>query len=208
MSDNYRTITKNAQAEFVEKKSRFIAYVRKVSTEDDARAFIEEIKKKHWDATHNVFAYQVGEGSEIQRFSDDGEPAGTAGRPILDVLKKNRLQDSLIAVVRYFGGILLGAGGLTRAYSDSAAGVVKSSGCVFMCPKDVYLIQTDYSTYKKIAPAVKKRGEVIAVEYANDVKATVACEENTPFGEYIRDVSAGKVAAKRLRTEYFVTEEA
>lgn len=190
------------------KRSQFIAYSYAVETEAEAADKLSGIRSRHYDARHVCFAYICGDNGVTVRFSDDGEPAGTAGRPILDVLKKNRLQNSLIAVVRYFGGILLGAGGLTRAYSDSAAGVVKSSGCVFMCPKDVYLIQTDYSTYRKIAPAIKKRGEVIAVEYANDVKATVACGENTPFGEYIRDVSAGKVAAKRLRTEYFVTEEA
>ena len=104
----------------MEKKSRFIATVRPVKTEEEAKAFIEEMKKKYWNATHNVFAYQIGERNELQRFSDDGEPQGTAGMPVLSVLKGEDIKDTAIVVTRYFGGTLLGTGGLVRAYGHSA----------------------------------------------------------------------------------------
>ena len=100
----YKTIYKEAEAEIIEKKSKFIATVRPVKTEEEAQSFIEEMRKKYWDATHNVFAYQIGERNQIQRFSDDGEPSGTAGLPVLDVLKGEDVKDVAIVVTRYFGG--------------------------------------------------------------------------------------------------------
>ena len=121
MLKKYRTILAQAEAEIVEKKSRFIATVRPVKTEDEAHAFIEEMKKKYWNATHNVFAYQIGERNELQRFSDDGEPQGTAGMPVLSVLKGEDIKDTAIVVTRYFGGIKLGTGGLIVAYKAAAA---------------------------------------------------------------------------------------
>ena len=111
---SYRTIRERSQDEFVVKKSRFIGYVCPVKTEEEAKAFIEEIKKKHWDATHNVWAYNLQEGM-IRRFSDDGEPQGTAGIPTLDVILKEDVVDCCVVGTRYFGGILLGGGGLVRA---------------------------------------------------------------------------------------------
>ena len=122
MLKNIKTILAQAEAEIVEKKSRFIATVRPVKTEEEAKAFIEEMKKKYWNATHNVFAYQIGERNELQRFSDDGEPQGTAGMPVLSVLKGEDIKDTAIVVTRYFGGTLLGTGGLVRAYGHSAKG--------------------------------------------------------------------------------------
>ena len=116
---SYKTTEKEAQDEFVEQRSRFIGYVRPVKTEEEALAFIEEKKKQHWDARHNVYAYVLREGG-IQRYSDDGEPHGTAGVPTLDVLLKSGVTDVCVVVTRYFGGILLGAGGLVRAYTKSA----------------------------------------------------------------------------------------
>ena len=106
MLKKYKTILTQAEAEIVEKKSRFIATVRPVKTEEEAKAFIEEMKKKYWNATHNVFAYQIGERNELQRFSDDGEPQGTAGMPVLSVLKGEDIKDTAIVVTRYFGGTL------------------------------------------------------------------------------------------------------
>ena len=114
-------VYKGGQGEITEKKSRFIATVRPVESEDEAVSFINETKKKYWDARHNCSAYQVGPGGRFQRSSDDGEPAGTAGRPILEVLKKQGLTNTAIVVTRYFGGIKLGASGLIRAYSHTAA---------------------------------------------------------------------------------------
>ena len=131
----YRTILNEASDEFIERKSRFIGYIKPVTTQEDAVSFINEIKSKHWDATHNVYAYILRDG-QIRRYSDDGEPQGTAGIPVLDVLQKEGLTDCVVVVTRYFGGILLGGGGLVRAYSHAAklavdaAGVIKMSMCV------------------------------------------------------------------------------
>ncbi|MEE0775862.1 MAG: YigZ family protein, partial [Bacillota bacterium] len=110
-------LAKDAEVELIEKKSRFIGYCSIAHSEEEAQSFIESIKKKHWDATHNVYAYQIGKHSEIQRSTDDGEPSGTAGRPVLEVIKGEGLTDAVVVVTRYFGGTLLGTGGLVRAYS-------------------------------------------------------------------------------------------
>ena len=120
MNKEYKTIIEPGTGEYVEKKSRFIGYVRHVESEEEAEAFITEIKKKHYDARHNCSAYSVGEESVIQRFSDDGEPSGTAGKPILEVITGNELNNVCIVVTRYFGGTLLGTGGLVRSYTEAA----------------------------------------------------------------------------------------
>lgn len=122
-----KIVYQGGQGEIVEKKSRFIASVRPVSSEEEALAFIEETKKKYWDARHNCFAYVVGERNELARFSDDGEPGGTAGKPMLDVLLGEGLHNTAVVVTRYFGGTLLGTGGLVRAYSGAVkAGLAES----------------------------------------------------------------------------------
>ena len=126
----YTTVLGASEAEFTEKKSRFIGRCFPVETEDEAFAVIADVKKRHWDATHNCYAFIVGENGLTQRFSDDGEPSGTAGMPILDVIKQKGLTNTLIVVTRYFGGILLGAGGLVRAYSKAAASAVDCADMV------------------------------------------------------------------------------
>ena len=146
MLEQYKTIGQQAQKEIVEKKSRFIATVRPVKTEEEAKAFIEEMKKKYWDATHNVFAYQIGQKNEIQRFSDDGEPQGTAGMSVLDVLQKEDIKNTAIVVTRYFGGTLLGTGGLVRAYGKAAKEGLLAAGIwevVFYKKFDVSVSYTD-----------------------------------------------------------------
>ena len=119
MLEHYKTIYEGGEGELVEKKSRFIATVRPVETEEEALAFIEEMKKKYWDARHNCYVYSVGMNREATRCSDDGEPSGTAGRPMLDVLLGAGIYNAAIVVTRYFGGVLLGTGGLVRAYSGA-----------------------------------------------------------------------------------------
>jgi len=126
----YITVKQEAIDEFKEKKSLFIGYIKRIEEEDEAKDFIEHIKSKHKDATHNVYAYIVGKNFEIQRYSDDGEPQGTAGVPILEVIKKTGITDCVIVVTRYFGGILLGAGGLIRAYTKGASLAIKKAGMV------------------------------------------------------------------------------
>lgn len=147
---SYFTVKGSAVAEFQEKKSVFIGYIKRVTTEDEAKEFVAEIKGKHKEATHNVYAYVVGENKGIQRYSDDGEPQGTAGIPVLEVIKKNDLTDVAVVVTRYFGGILLGGGGLIRAYSKGAASAIEEAGIVEKV-KGIYLKFTlDYDLIGKI----------------------------------------------------------
>ncbi|GKU23832.1 YigZ family protein [Clostridium folliculivorans] len=126
----YLTIKGYGEDSFDEKKSEFIGYIKRTESEEEAKAFVAEIKNKHKTATHNCYAYIVGQNMNIQRYSDDGEPQGTAGIPILEVIKKNEITDCTVVVTRYFGGILLGAGGLTRAYTKGAAIAIKAAGIV------------------------------------------------------------------------------
>ena len=124
MLERYKTVYRGKEGEIIEKKSRFIATVRLVETEEEALAFIEEMKKKYWNATHNCFAYVIGERRECVRCSDDGEPSGTAGLPLYNILELNNKENTLLVVVRYFGGTKLGAGPLTRAYKNAGISVL------------------------------------------------------------------------------------
>src|SRR5690625_1915655 len=130
MLNEYFTVKHSGEDELIIQKSRFIGYVRRVETEEAAHEFINEIKKKHYDATHNCSAYIIGENDQIQKANDDGEPSGTAGIPILEVLKRMNLKDTAVVVTRYFGGVKLGAGGLIRAYSQTTAEAIKATGVV------------------------------------------------------------------------------
>src|SRR5690625_4457046 len=125
MIENYYTVKKEGSVQMTIQKSRFIGYVKRVETEEDAQDFIQEIKKKHHDATHNCSAYIIGEHDQIQKANDDGEPSGTAGIPMLEVLKKQKLKDTAVVVTRYFGGIKLGAGGLIRAYGNTTSETIR-----------------------------------------------------------------------------------
>ena len=147
---DYITIEGEAQAEFVERKSKFIGYCRHVETETEALAFVEQLKKQNWDATHNVFAYSLREG-QLKRCSDDGEPQGTAGVPVLDVLQKSGVVDVCMVVTRYFGGILLGAGGLVRAYSHGASIALEAAKKLHMTPCTRLSLDMDYGWYGKVS---------------------------------------------------------
>ena len=156
----YKTILKPADVEFVEKRSRFIGHVRPVSSEEEALAFLAEMRSKHWNASHNVYAYCVRAGG-VQRYSDDGEPQGTAGIPTLDVLRKSGVTDVAAVVTRYFGGILLGAGGLVRAYSHSVSIALEEAGVVTMRPCAMASIACAYSQYGRVAALVPEHGGVL-----------------------------------------------
>lgn len=145
----YKTVEKENFDEFIEKKSKFIGYVKPVKTQEDAVSFVNSIKSKHWDATHNVYAY-VLKDNNIQRYSDDGEPSGTAGVPVLDVILKNNLVDVCVVVTRYFGGILLGAGGLVRAYSHGSKIAVESGNIITMAPCKIMSVDVEYSFYDRM----------------------------------------------------------
>ena len=154
MQDEIRIITEDASGELTEKRSRFIAQLHPIHSEEEAISYIESIRKQYYDARHNCYAYIVGENASIQRFSDDGEPSGTAGRPILDVLLANHLTDCVLIVTRYFGGILLGAGPLARAYGQSAALAVadaKENGLIgTLLVGQKLIVQCDYNYLGKL----------------------------------------------------------
>lgn len=174
MVEQYRTVYKGGEGEIVEKKSRFIATVRPVETEEQALAFIEEMKKRYWDARHNCSAYVLGERQEIMRCSDDGEPSQTAGKPMMDVLIGAGLTNAAVVVTRYFGGTLLGTGGLVRAYSSAVQEGLKNSILIDKCWGTMLSIGTDYNGIGKLQYLFGQRQiPMMDTEYTDRVKFTV-----------------------------------
>lgn len=158
--DSYRTISKTGTDEFTEKRSRFIGHIVPVTTEEEAQAVVAARKKEFWDARHNVWAYALREGN-LRRYSDDGEPQGTAGMPVLDVLQKEGLTDCVVVVTRYFGGILLGGGGLVRAYSHAARLAVDAGGRCEMRRCAKLAVACDYAQYGWVSPLILAAGGVV-----------------------------------------------
>ena len=174
-----KKIIKNGQGEYIEKKSKFIAHIFNVESEQQAAAIIAEVKKKYWDARHNCYAYILGNKGEIQRFSDDGEPSGTAGKPILDVLDKSGIANCLIIVTRYFGGTLLGTGGLIRAYSEAAKSGIEASGIMEVKKGIQAQIDADYNSFGKIQYMCMERNIIITdTEYGENVHINMIIEES------------------------------
>ena len=189
----YRTVRGAASAEFVEKRSRFIGYISPASTQEEAAQFINSIRSKHWDATHNVPAYILREGN-ICRFSDDGEPQGTAGMPALNVLQKEGLTDCALVVTRYFGGILLGGGGLVRAYSHAAKLAVDAGGIVTRALCNLVRVRCDYNFYGRLASLIPEQGGIIentAFEDAVTVDFRIPQELEPGFEKKLIDLSNG-----------------
>ena len=204
----YRTIAQAAQDEFVEKRSRFIGYARPVQTEEEAQAFIAEMKSRHWDATHNVYAYILREGN-IQRYSDDGEPQGTAGIPTLDVLQTSHVTDVAVVVTRYFGGILLGGGGLVRAYSHGASIALKAAGIITMKECSLLMLSCDYSRYGRVSSLIPECGGIIDdTDFAGDVTLSfhMAPELMGSFARKLADATNGQVTFEECGSQYFVME--
>ncbi len=201
---DYRTIRQPARAEYIEKKSRFIATVRPVTTEAEALAFIGEMRKEFSDATHNTYAYVVRENN-LARFSDDGEPSGTAGLPMMEVLKQEELTDLAVVVTRYFGGTLLGAGGLVRAYSKSAKMGVDAGIISLMTDCAICKISVSYDLYGKLQYLLEQEGLAIEEsEFGADVSAIV-CVRATNFdslSQKITEATNGKGVCKLITTEY------
>lgn len=178
MDKQYKTVLKRAVAELEEKKSRFIASVMPVTSEEEALNFINEIKAKNWDATHNVYCYYIGGSSIIQRFSDDGEPSGTAGLPILEVIKRMEVRDLVVVVTRYFGGTLLGAAGLVRAYGKSASLAIEEAGIITKKLCTEVNIVVEYGLFGKIQNMLISKNYIIKdVIYGQDVEIIVFVEE-------------------------------
>ena len=165
-----KIIYTGGEGEIVEKKSRFIATLRPVQTEAEAIAFIGEMKKKYWDARHNCSAFVIGKNQEISRCSDDGEPSQTAGRPMLDVLLKEEIHNAAVVVTRYFGGVLLGTGGLVRAYQKAVQAGLNGSVILDIQPGQKLAVHTDYNGLGKIQYLLgKAKISIIEVEYTDQV---------------------------------------
>ena len=178
MLSQYKTVYAGGEAEIIEKKSRFIATVKPVKSEEEAIAFIEGLKKKYWNATHNCSAYVIGEHFQVQRCSDDGEPSGTAGKPMLDVLLGEELHDTAVVVTRYFGGTLLGTGGLVRAYQASTKAGLEASTVITKMHGSRVSVETDYTGLGKIQYILGQRGlTVLNSEYTDKVTLEVLLPE-------------------------------
>lgn len=176
---DFKTIKKQATAEYEEKKSVFIGNVSRVESEEEAREFISSIKAMHREARHNVYAYVLGKNGEAQRYSDDGEPQGTGGIPVLEVIKRNNLRDTIVVVTRYFGGTLLGAAGLVRAYSKAASLAVKEAGTFEKIKAVLMKIKVDYDMLGKIEyNFAKNKWQVVNVDYSDKVIMSILCESN------------------------------
>lgn len=172
----YFTIKDETSAQFEEKKSIFIGHVKRVYNEDDAKEFISKIRGEHKEARHNVYAYVIGENMGIQRYSDDGEPQGTGGLPVLDVIKKNEITDVVLVVTRYFGGILLGKGGLVRAYSKGAALAVSEGGIVEKVKGTIIDIVIEYDMLGKVQYLFEQNlWHIENTDYTDKVKLNMYC---------------------------------
>lgn len=172
-------VYKGGQGEITEKKSRFIATVRPVESEDEAVSFINETKKKYWDARHNCSAFVIGKRQELTRCSDDGEPAGTAGRPMLDVLLKENIHNAAVVVTRYFGGVLLGTGGLVRAYQQATKAGLSASEIIEKKDGAVLFIRTDYTGIGRLQYLfAQEKITVMDTAYEADVLVKAVIPEN------------------------------
>jgi uncharacterized YigZ family protein len=171
MLPRYYTVKAHGEHEITIQKSRFIAHVQRAESEQEAQDFIQTIKKQHWNATHNCSAYLIGEHDQIQKANDDGEPSGTAGVPILEVLKKRNLKDTVVVVTRYFGGIKLGAGGLIRAYGKAASEGLDAAGIVERKLTQIIHVKIDYTWLGKIEKEIRaSKYKIKEIHYLDTVE--------------------------------------
>lgn len=208
--DAYRVLLTGGEGEITEKKSRFLATIRVVESEEEANAFIEEMKKKYWDATHNCSAFVIGKRAELTRCSDDGEPGGTAGRPMLEVLLGEGIRNIAVVVTRYFGGTLLGTGGLVRAYSQAVKAGLEQCTTGYMRLGHEVRIETDYNGIGRILYLLGQKGLTpLDSQYTEQVALTlrVAAEEAESLQKEVTEVTNGKAVWKKLGEGYYVDKE-
>lgn len=197
--DVFRTVARDAEAEIEEKRSVFIAAVKRVATEEEAMAFVKERKKLHPDARHTVFAYVLRKGSA--RYSDDSEPTGTAGMPTLEAIRRTGLEDVVVATTRYFGGILLGAGGLTRTYGAAAHAGLFAAGVAEYVPFTYYVLDCTYADYQKLQPELPRLG---AREQGTDftdrvsIRVGLPSELGEPMCRRVEELTAGRCVAREI----------
>ena len=206
---NYKTLHKFGVDEYIVEKSTFIGYTKPIKTEEEAIEFINEIKKKHKDATHNVWAYTVGENMNIQRYSDDGEPQGTAGIPTLEVIKKEDLRDVVVVVTRYFGGVKLGAGGLVRAYTKGAKIGIEAGIVIEKVKYTEVKIKIEYTQLGRIQNEIMNLGYTLKdTIYSEDVELIVysKVEDAQSLIDRMIDITSG-TADVSLGEEYYLSEK-
>jgi len=205
---NYLTIKGYGEHEIVIQKSRFIAHINRVETEEEAIDFIQKIKKIHWNATHNCSAYLIGEHDQIQKANDDGEPSGTAGVPILEVLKKKNIKDTVVVVTRYFGGIKLGAGGLIRAYGKATSEGINETGIVERTLMRTMHTFIDYTWLGKIENVLRASiYEIKNIHYLDqvEIETYVKMGEEETFTTWVTELTNGQ--AKFLEGELVYLEK-
>ncbi|MCI6616039.1 YigZ family protein [Ruminococcus sp.] len=208
MIKDYKTVQNESNSEFTEKRSRFIGYCKPVTTEQEAVDFINSKRSEHWNATHNVYAYSLREGN-IKRYSDDGEPSGTAGMPVLDVITKNEIYDVCIVVTRYFGGVLLGTGGLVRAYSQGAKVALDAGNVVMMQSCLMCQARCSYNQYGKVSSLIMEIGATIDdTVYEADVliKFHIKPEYLDKLNKQLADATSGEIQAVSDSEKYFMSE--
>ncbi|WLR55533.1 YigZ family protein [Mesobacillus subterraneus] len=195
MLPSYLTVKGYGEHEIEIQKSRFIAYIDRAETEEEAQEFIQRIKKKNWNATHNCSAYMIGENDQIQKANDDGEPSGTAGVPILEVLKKKHLKDTVVVITRYFGGIKLGAGGLIRAYGKATSEGIAATGIVERKLMRIMHTSVDYTWLGKLENELRSSiYKLKEIHYLENVELETFVEEGQTdiFTEWMTELTNGQ----------------
>ncbi len=206
MSQSYLTLEKTQENLIVIERSKFICSMKGIKNEDDARAFIDKIRKKHSLATHNCYAYIADDKGLVQKFSDDGEPQGTAGFPMLEVLKNRGIYKTVAVVTRYFGGVKLGTGGLARAYSGSVSECLNKAKIIEMCSSVVFSLAPDYEMYSKLSKHLLGDDiKVLNTEFSDGVKVEVIVKKQSAdqFAEKILNIFNGKLLANKVGEGYY-----
>ena len=209
MLSHYLTVKQSGEHEIVIEKSRFIAHITRAETDEQAQEFIQSIRKKHWNATHNCSAYLIGENDQIQKANDDGEPSGTAGVPILEVLKKRNLKDTVVVVTRYFGGIKLGAGGLIRAYGRATSEGLNAVGISKRRLVQTVHVTIDYTWLGKLEKELRASEHTIKqIHYLDKVEIEVFVEEakTEAFNEWMVELTNGQCGIRPGERVYLEEE--
>lgn len=209
-SSQMKVVYRGGEGEIVEKKSRFICTVKPITSEDEAIEFVAEMKKKYWDARHNCMVYVLGDKYETARFSDDGEPQGTAGKPMLDVLMAKDIHNVVVVVTRYFGGVLLGTGGLIRAYQGSLIEGLNNSVIIEKHKGVKYSVKSDYADMGKIQYIVNTEGYYLrSTEYGQDVQAIIVVEKDDEqaFVNKLTEATAARAELEKIDDIDFALSE-
>ena len=211
MAASYKTLMKRGCDEFIVNKSRFIGYGAPAETEEEALAFLAEIRKKHADATHNCYAYIIGRNMGVMRYSDDGEPGGTAGMPIIEVMKNRGVVNACVVVTRYFGGVLLGAGGLVRAYTQGAVTAIDACGIGVMHPTARYMMDVSYPMLSRVEYFLKSAPVIVEDKDFSDVitlTLLVKCDDEDKLLSDLTQLSEGRLEPMRFDETYMAWPEA